>query len=39
VPQFMLGGGGANAPTVPIILPMSPTQNAAPAAAPAQAAR
>ena len=42
VPQFMLGGAGANAPTVPIILPMSPTPapaQAAPAAAPAQAAR
>jgi regulator of protease activity HflC (stomatin/prohibitin superfamily) len=40
VPQFMLGGGGANAPTMPIILPM---QGPAPAAqstpAPAQAAR
>jgi membrane protease subunit HflC len=45
VPQFMLGGAGANAPTVPIILPMTapaenaqrPAQNAQPA--PAQAAR
>src|SRR6202035_588458 len=38
VPQFMLGGAGANAPTVPIILPISPTPGAqtAPAAAPAQ---
>src|SRR5580692_6951230 len=44
MPQFMLGGAGANAPTVPIILPMSPTQSAQtvpaqPAPAPAQAAR
>jgi regulator of protease activity HflC (stomatin/prohibitin superfamily) len=46
VPQFMLGGSGANAPTVPIILPMSPTGTAMPSAAaapappvPAQASR
>jgi membrane protease subunit HflC len=41
VPQFMLGGGnGANAPTVPIILPMQgPTQNVQAPPAPAQAAR
>ena len=42
VPQFMLGGGGANAPTMPIILPMqgpaaAPAAQSAPA--PAQAAR
>jgi modulator of FtsH protease HflC len=44
VPQFMLGGAGtgagANAPTLPIILPMMPTQASQSAApAPAQAAR
>jgi membrane protease subunit HflC len=42
VPQFMLGGAGTNAPTMPIILPMqgpaaAPAAQSAPA--PAQAAR
>ena len=43
VPQFMLGGSGANAPTVPIILPMTPpvsgSAQSAQTPAPAQAAR
>jgi modulator of FtsH protease HflC len=41
VPQFVLGGSGANAPTTPIILPMTTTAPAAQDAAPTpvQAAR
>jgi regulator of protease activity HflC (stomatin/prohibitin superfamily) len=41
MPQFMLGGAGANAPTVPIILPMTPPASAqsVQTQAPAQAAR
>ena len=43
MPQFMLGGGGAGAPTVPIILPMTPpvsgSAQSAQTPAPAQAAR
>lgn len=40
VPQFMLGSGGANAPAMPIILPMqTPTQATRTAPAPEQAAR
>lgn len=38
VPQFMLGGGGANAPAMPIILPLQPSAPAV-QTTPAQAAR
>src|SRR5579871_2334701 len=33
VPQFMVGGAGANAPTMPIILPLQPTAPSTPAQA------
>jgi hypothetical protein len=32
VPQFMLGGAGANAPTMPIIVPLTPASSTAAAA-------